>query len=142
MVAAGAFFFFGESVKAALNVDAASAPRVFEMASSFEKFLYLTYWPAIGVTALGWLLLSLFILGGRTGFPRWFAAITPLPLTIAGMFFTPFLPPMLSAYITAAGINISGIIFYSASCLLCFRTKKTSWREATEYREGSNIHEK
>jgi hypothetical protein len=121
-LAHSSFFFFGEAVKAALDVDGASTVRIFSMAASFEKFLYVVYYPAIGVTALGWLLTSLIIVRGGTGFPRWFALITPLPLTVAGAFLAPLLPPVLSAPVTAAGINISGIIFYSASCVLCVQT--------------------
>jgi hypothetical protein len=123
-LAHSSFFYFGEAVKAALDVDGASAARVFAMAALFEKFLYVVYFPAIGVTALGWLLATLIIARGGTGFPRWFALITPLPLTVAGAFLAPLLPPALSAPVTAAGINISGIIFYSASCVLCFRTAR------------------
>jgi hypothetical protein len=121
-LAHSSFFYFGESIKAALDVDAASAMRVFLMAASFEKFLHIVYYPAIGVTALGWLFASLIIVYGRTGFPRWFAFITPLPLTVVSAFLAPLLPPALSASVTAAGINISGIIFYSASCVLCSQT--------------------
>jgi hypothetical protein len=121
-LAHSSFFYFGEAVKAALDVDGASAARIFSMAASFEKFLYVVYYPAIGVTALGWLLASLIIARGGTGFPRWFALITPLPLTVAGSFLALLLPPVLSALIMAASINISGIIFYSVSCALCSQT--------------------
>jgi hypothetical protein len=121
-LAHSSFFYFGEAVKAALDVDGASATRVFSMAASFEKFLYVVYYPAIGVTALGWLFASLIIARGGTGFPRWFALLTPLPLTVVGAFIAPFLPPVISAPVTAAGINISGIIFYSASCIICSQT--------------------
>jgi hypothetical protein len=118
-----AFFYFGEAVKTALAVDPASAERVFSMAKSFSDVLYIVYFPAVGVTALGWLMVSIAMLRKKTEFPRWFGLITPLPASIFCLLTVPLLPEVLSTPLAGAGLNLGGMIFYAASCVFCFRGK-------------------
>ena len=122
-MAHAAFFYFGEAVKTALTVDTASAENVFAMAKSFSDVLYIVYFPAVGVTALGWVLASIAMLRKKTGFPRWFGLITPFPASIFCLLTVPLLPEFLSTPLAGAGFNLGGIIFYTASCVFCFRRK-------------------
>jgi hypothetical protein len=120
-MAHAAFFYFGEAVKMALEVDPASAGRVFALARSFSDVLYIVYFPAVGVTALGWVLVSIAMLRKKTAFPRWFALITPFPASIFCLLTVPLLPEFLSTPLAGAGFNLGGMIFYTSSCVFCFR---------------------
>jgi hypothetical protein len=122
-----AFFYFGEAVKTALAVDAANAESVFAMAKSFSDVLYIVYIPAVGLTAIGWILASIAILRGKTAFPRWFGTITPFPASIFCILTVPLLPESFSTPLGGAGFNLGGIIFCTASCIFCF-TKIQHWR--------------
>jgi hypothetical protein len=122
-MAHAAFFYFGETVKTALAVDPASAERVFAMAKSFSDMLYIVYFPAVGMTALGWVLASIAMLRKKTKFPRWFGLITPFPASIFCLLAVPLLPEVLSTPLAGAGFNLGGMIFYTASCVFCFRRK-------------------
>jgi hypothetical protein len=123
-LAHAAFFFFGEAVKTALTVDPASAESVFAMAKSFSDILYIVYVPAVGVTAIGWILVSVAMLRKKTAFPRWFGLITPFPASVFCMLIVPLLPEALSTPLAGAGLNLGGMIFYTASCVFCFRMKR------------------
>jgi hypothetical protein len=121
-MAHAAFFYFAEAVKTALSVDVTSADRVFAMAKSFSDVLYIVYIPAVGMTAIGWVLVSIAMLRKKTLFPRWFGLITPFPASVFCILVVPLLPETLSTPLGGAVFNLGGIIFYTASCIFCFAT--------------------
>lgn len=72
------------------------------------------------VAVLGIFFVSLFVLvdvaRGKTGYPRWLAAVTPLPL-IALMMIVVTLVPVARAVVLPCGINIANCIFLFAATI-------------------------
>ncbi|MDR1598917.1 MAG: hypothetical protein LBS11_03465 [Oscillospiraceae bacterium] len=120
------FFYLGETVKTALGADAVDAARVLALAGTFERILMILYIPAVAAENAGWLLVSIAALRGRTMLPRYFGAITPLPMTMFWALVVPLLPASISTPLQGAQMNLAGIVFYTAVCVFCYRTRKFS----------------
>jgi hypothetical protein len=120
-LAHASFFYVGEACKTALQMDAANAAPVFLMAATFIDMLNITWAAAIGLTGIGWLLVSITILRRKTGFPRYFAFLTPLPLSVffIGLYY--IAPNMIPDALAGAGFNIAATIFYTFTTVYCFR---------------------
>jgi hypothetical protein len=124
-LAHASFFYVGEACKTALQMDAANAEPVFLMAATFIDMLNITWAAAIGLTGIGWLLVSAAILRGKTGFPRFFAFLTPLPLSVLfiGLYYA--VPNIIPDALAGAGFNVAAIIFYAFTAAFCFRKAST-----------------
>lgn len=118
------FFYLGETVKTALEIDSASIQQVLTMAGTFERILMIIYVPAVISENAGWLLISIAALRGRTMLPRYFGTITPLPMTLFWSLIVPLLPSLISVPLQGAQMNLAGIVFYSAVCVFCFKIKR------------------
>jgi hypothetical protein len=117
-LAHASFFFVGEACKTANQMNSA---QVFALAAKFIDILYITWFPAIILTGMGWLLVSIIILGGKTGFPRAFAFFTPLPVALVFMPIVRLLPAALYGPVSGAGFNLAAIVFYVLTTIFCFR---------------------
>ncbi|WP_413533200.1 DUF6796 family protein [Empedobacter brevis] len=107
------FYFNGEIFKAILHTDAAAHPYLIGLAADFTKVLYITWGTAIIVLLLGWLLFSIMVFLGKTSLPRWAGFISPVFLTLYQMPIKLALPDsLLKAWISAAGFNLSYLIFF------------------------------
>lgn len=120
-LAHAAFFFVGETYKTAMLADAASAGPVLALGGTFTSILYITWGAAVGLTAVGWLMVSIAILCGKTGFPRVFGFFTPLPMSFIFMLLVPLLPTALSVPLAGAGFNLAAITFYVLTSVFVFR---------------------
>jgi hypothetical protein len=120
-LAHASFFYVGEACKTALQMDAASAAPVFVMAAAFIEMLYITWAAAISLTGLGWLLVSVAILRGKTGFPRFFAFLTPLPVSVFFLALDYAVPELIPDALAGAAFNVAAIIFYACTAACCFR---------------------
>jgi hypothetical protein len=120
-LAHASFFYVGEACKTALQLDAASAASVLMMAATFIDMLHITWAAAIGLTGIGWLLVSAAILRGKTNFPRFFAFLTPLPLSVFFIGLHYAVPQMIPDALAGAGFNVAATIFYTFTAVFCFR---------------------
>jgi hypothetical protein len=120
-LAHASYFYVGELCKAAVRMDGASAAPVFALAAVFIDFLYITWCPAIGLTGIGWLLVSVVILRGKTKFPRVFGLCTPLPLSIFFILIHSTVPSLIPDALAGAGFNLAAIIFYVLTTVFCFQ---------------------
>jgi hypothetical protein len=120
-LAHASYFYVGETCKAAIRMDAANSAPVFELAATFTGILYITWFPAIILTAIGWLLVSLMILRGKTAFPRFFGLCTPLLLSVFLMLIYTIVPNLIPSLLSGAVFNLAAIVFYTLTTVFCFR---------------------
>ncbi len=120
-LAHASFFYVGETYKTALLLDSASAGTVFALGETFVQVLTITWAAAVGLTAVGWLLVTIAILRGKTAFPRVFGLFTPLSMTLIVGVLTPLLPSALSVPLTGADFNLAAIVFYVLTSIFVFR---------------------
>lgn len=123
-LAHAAFFYVGETYKTAMLLDTASAGPVHALGGTFIGILYITWIAAVGLTAIGWLLVSITVLRGKTSFPRVFGFFTPLPMSIAYILLVPLLPAALSVPLAGAAFNLAAITFYTVTSIFVFRKAK------------------
>jgi hypothetical protein len=69
---------------------------------------------AIGLTGIGWLLVSVAILRGKTDFPRFFGFLTPLPLSVFFILIYYAAPAIIPDALAGAVFNVAAVF--------CFRT--------------------
>jgi hypothetical protein len=120
-LAHASFFFVGEACKVAVQMDGANASLVLGMAQSFIDVVYLTWFPAIGLTALGWLFVSIALLRGKTALPRFFGLLTPLPVSLLFIVIYYLVPSVVPDLLAGAGFNLAAIVFYVSTTVFCFR---------------------
>lgn len=126
------FYFNGEVFKAILHTDPIAHPYLIKIAADFTKVLYMTWGTAIMVLLIGWLLYSIMVFLGKTTLPRWAGFISPVFLTLYQVPIKLMLPDsVLKAWISAAGFNISYLIFF---VLLFILFKKSLLEEKKEER--------
>ncbi|MGV0924092.1 DUF6796 family protein [Empedobacter tilapiae] len=124
------FYFNGEVFKTILHTDASAHPYLIEIASDFTKVLYITWGTAIIVLLTGWLLYSIMVFLGKTTLPRWAGFISPVFLTLYQLLIKLILPDsLLKAWISAAGFNLSYLIFF---VLLFILFKKSLFEKKEE----------
>ncbi len=123
-LAHAAFFYVGETYKTAMLLDVASAGPVLALGGTFTSILYITWIAAVGLTAIGWLMVSIAILRGKTGFPRAYGFFTPLPMSFVFMLLVPLLPPVFSVPLAGAAFNLAAISFYVLASVFIFRKPK------------------
>jgi hypothetical protein len=120
-LAHAAYFYAGEACKTAIRMDPAAAEPVLALAAVFIDMIYITWFPAIILTGIGWLLVSLIILRGKTRFPRLFGLLTPLPLSCLFALIYSIAPDLLPVSLSGAGFNVAATIFYTLTTVFCFR---------------------
>jgi hypothetical protein len=124
-LAHAAFFFVGETFKTAISADAANTESVLILGKTFTNMLYKTWIPAVSMTGLGWLLVSVAILRGKTNFPHAFAFFTPLPMSFVFILVVPLFPTALAVLLAGAMGNLAVIVFYTLNTIFCFRYQFT-----------------
>ena len=126
------YYYVGEIHKAIYFTDQIAHPYLLEIARGFTMSLYITWGTAIMVLLIGWLLYSIMVFLGKTTLPRWVGFISPVFLTLYQMPIKLVLPDsLLKAWISAAGFNISYLIFF---VLLFILFKKLLLEEKKEER--------
>jgi hypothetical protein len=124
-LAHAAFFFVGETFKTAMLADEKDVETILVLGKTLTNFLYVTWIPAVSMTALGWLLVSIAVLRGKTNFPRVFAFFTPLPMSFVFILIVPLLPTILAVPFAGAMGNLAVIVFYTLTAIFCFRHQFT-----------------
>ncbi|MBX3255434.1 MAG: hypothetical protein KF862_14930 [Chitinophagaceae bacterium] len=107
-----AFFYVGEIYKAILHTDKAAHEYLLKTANSFVKILFIGWWSAIGVLALGWLAFTISVFMGKTVLPRWAGLFTPFLVTIYQHPIVEMLPEPARAALSGAGFNIAYFVFF------------------------------
>jgi hypothetical protein len=117
------YLHLGQTVRMAMTVESSSAESVLVLAGAVEGFLLTLWAPAMAATVLGWLLASAAMLAGRSGLPRLFGLVTPLPMGALSFAVIHALPPALSVPLSAAGISLGALIFHSAALVWLVRRR-------------------
>jgi SAM-dependent methyltransferase len=120
-LAHASFFYVGESAKTAMSFTGENADAVFSLTGTFIRMLQITWGTAVPLTGIGWLLVSIAILRGKTEFPRGFAFLTPLPMSVVFSGIVQILPSALHTALNGAAFNLAGTAFYTACTILVFR---------------------
>jgi hypothetical protein len=104
------------------------AKRYFTSAEAYQNLLngINTYFEPLAVilailTGAAATLLIYLILSGKTVYPKWFVAFSPLVVFAALVMFTGLFPDNIRVYLAVASANITFVIFFSASTLLALR---------------------
>lgn len=108
----GSFFYLGEYVQALNNVDEKSQSVIASMIERHKKVMVVTYAPLLIFIIIASILFSIVVASGKTSFPDWMAAITPLTMTIAWMLVKRFLPQVIRDWTEGAGFNIAYMAFF------------------------------
>lgn len=131
-LAHAAFFYVGEVHKAILHTDKAAHPYLLDTANGFMKMLHMSWGTAIVVLAIAWLSFAACIAWKKTVLPRWFALVTPVPLSFLVAGIKSLLPVPYSGWVGGATFNIAYLTFFVLLWVL-FRKKLV-----TLYQKGAN----
>jgi hypothetical protein len=88
------------------------------LVNEYLFFLGVAWFPAVGITALGWIVYTVLILLGRTAFPPLFFLFTPLIISPAALLLTSKLK-VGKPYLNGAGFNVGLTVFFAV--LLVYR---------------------
>ncbi|MDR2091003.1 MAG: hypothetical protein LBP62_05065 [Clostridiales bacterium] len=79
----------------------------------YVKFLFITWFSAIGATASGWIIFSVLIFAGQTEMPWFFGFFTPIFIVPALAVLRKY-TKIGSPYLDGAGFNVAFILFFIA----------------------------
>jgi len=108
----GTFYFMGEYIQALNKVEDGSQPVIAEMIARHRKVLIITYAPVILLILIASALFSILVASGKTAFPVWMAAISPVTMTIAWLAIKRIFPQFIRDWTEGAGFNIAYLAFF------------------------------
>lgn len=111
-LAHASFFYVGEIYKVLMATDVAAHAQLLAAGASFTKVLYITWIASIGFTALGWLVLAILILMGKTYFRRIMALANPIVFVFAIIGICTLLPIPAKDYLGCAAFNVAHFLFF------------------------------
>jgi hypothetical protein len=87
-----------------------------ELVNEYVRFMDITWWAAIGITALGWILYTSLILLGKTSFSPLLGLLTPLIVSpMAGLLSAKF--KLGRPYLNGAGFNVGLTAFFLSALI-------------------------
>lgn len=86
------------------------------LVNEYVFFLDITWYVAVGITALGWVAYTVLILLGHTAFPPLFFLLTPLIISPLALLLTSKLK-IGRPYLNGAGFNVGLTIFFTAALI-------------------------
>ena len=113
----GTFYYMGEYIQALNKVEDASQPVIAGMIERHRKVLIITYAPVIILILIASILFSILVASGRTAFPVWMAAITPVTMTLAWLMVKRILPQFVRDWTEGAGFNIAFLAFFACTTI-------------------------
>lgn len=113
----GSFYYMGEYVHALNKVDDFSQVVIADMLTRHRKVLIITYAPLMILIVIASILFSVQVASGKTAFPAWMAAVSPVTLTIVWLALKRILPGFVRDWTEGAGFNIAYLIFFICTTL-------------------------
>ncbi len=113
----GTFYYMGEYVRALNNVEDGSQPVIAEMIARHRKVLIVSYAPVLMLILIASILFSVLVATGRTAFPVWIAAVSPLTMTLAWLAIKRILPQFIRDWTEGAGFNIAYLAFFACTTI-------------------------
>ncbi len=120
-VAHVAFYYVGTLCKSLFEEHrlGKSGKSIEALVNEYVRFMDITWWAAIGITALGWILYTVLIFLGKTAFPPLFGLLTPLVISpAAGLLSREF--KIGRPYLNGAGFNVGLTAFFLSALLFYF----------------------
>lgn len=118
-VAHVAFYYVGTLCKSLFEEHRQGTPvskSKGALVNEYVRFMDITWWAAIGITALGWIIYTGLIFLGKTSFPSLLGLLTPLIVSpVAGLLTAKF--KIGRPYLNGAGFNVGLTIFFLASLI-------------------------
>jgi CDP-diglyceride synthetase len=108
----GTFYYMGEYVQALNQVNEDSQDVIVQMIERHKNILIISYTPLLIFIVVASILFSFLVGSGKTSFPVWMAAVTPLTMTIAWMLVKRILPQVVRDWTEGAAFNIAFMIFF------------------------------
>ena len=108
----GSFIYLGEYVQALNQVSAESQPVVARMFSHHRTVMAITYGFVAACVVVASLWYSSLVALGKTIFPAWMAAISPITVILAWLLIKRILPARVRDYTEGAGFNIGYLVFF------------------------------
>ncbi|MDR1677611.1 MAG: hypothetical protein LBS44_04380, partial [Deltaproteobacteria bacterium] len=115
------YFPLGQSIRIGLHVENSCTESLLALAGAFESHLLKLWIPAVGSMSLGWLILLILTAANKTSYPRFFAALNPLPLGVLCFVMIRFLPESLAVPLAPAGISLGLMLFFLATLVLLLK---------------------
>lgn len=118
-VAHVAYYYVGTLCKGLFAEDRRGTPAGDSgsvLANEYVFFLNITWWAAIGITALGWIAYTILIQLGRTAFPPLFFLLTPLIVSPLALLLTAKFG-IGKPHLNGAGFNVGLTVFFAAALL-------------------------
>lgn len=113
----GTFYYMGEYVQALNKVEDGSQPVIAEMIARHRKVLIVSYAPVLMLILIASILFSVLVATGRTAFPVWMAAVSPLTMTLAWLVLKRILPQFIRDWTEGAGFNIAYLAFFACTTI-------------------------
>lgn len=121
-VAHVAFYYVGTLCKSLFedhNRGKAMSKPGETLVNEYGLFMDITWWAAIGITALGWIVYTVLIFMGKTAFPPLFVLLTPLIISpVAGLLSSKL--KIGRPYLNGAGFNVGLTTFFLAALISYF----------------------
>lgn len=113
----GSFYYLGEYIQALNSVEEKSQAVVTSMIDRHKKVMLLTYVPLLIFIIAASILFTILVFSGKTAFPLWIAAVTPLTMTIVWMLVKRILPQIICDWTEGAGFNIAYMAFFACTTI-------------------------
>ena len=88
-----------------------------DMIARHRRVLIITYAPVLILVLVASILFSILVASGKTAFPVWMAAVTPVTMTIAWLILKRLLPQSVRDWTEGAGFNIAYLAFFACTTM-------------------------
>lgn len=109
----GSHIYLGEYVQALNRLRPECQPVLLAMLERQHRLLGVTLLGMVSCVVIASAWYSVLVVSGRTAFPRWLAAFTPITVFLAWSVLRKVLPAAVAVALSGAGINIGFLVFFS-----------------------------
>jgi len=117
----GSHIYLGEYVQALNRLSPDCQPALLGMIERQHRLLGVTLLCMVSCVVIASAWYSVLVVSGRSAFPRWLAAFTPITVFLTWSVLRKVLPAAVAVALSGAGINIGFLVFFSLNTWALWR---------------------
>ena len=117
----GSYIYRGEYVQALNRLSQDCQPTLLGMIERQHRLLGVTLLCMVSCVTIASVWYAVLVVSGRTAFPRWLAAFTPITVFLTWWVLRQALPEAVAVALSGVGINIGFLVFFSLNTWTLWR---------------------